>query len=419
MSDAVRKAKVVSCPACGASITLRALGQSVMVSCASCQTQLDVSRPYVQIIRKYRQVAAKLRIPLGTRGNVRGQMFEVVGAMERSVQGYRWQEYLLFNPYIGFRWLVSDAGHWSFGRMVRENLTLSPTGKLEYQGRSYRKFQSGKPKVEWVVGEFYWRVAAGDTVKSSDYIAPPFMLSLEKTDGEFTWTQLEYIESDEIDTAFGAHSQDHYSILPNQPNPFRTAARRLMTIALAALTLAIVIQLGTALRAHASFMPVGVYSFQKDSPAEQVYGPFTFDAPFSLNELVAQADLDNSWVELDCSLVNTATGEIHEFTNAFSYYYGYDSDGRWTEGNQQDTSLLTTIPAGTYNLVIEGASGDNRNQRIAQNVRLSMIHDVVPWRNFWFAVLMILAYPVYLGVRSHLFEKERWADSELSPYSSD
>jgi hypothetical protein len=69
--------------------------------------------------------------------------------------------------------------------------------------------------------------------------------------------------------------------------------------------------------------------------------------------------------------------------------------------------------------VVEGASGDNSNQRIAQDVRLGIMQDVVPWRNFWLAVLMIVAYPVYLLIRSHLFEKERWSDSDLSPYSSD
>jgi len=416
---AARTAKVVSCPACGASLTLRALGQSVMAACPSCQSQLDVSRADVRLIQRYREQVTKLRIPLGTRGVLKGERFEVIGAMQRSVSGYRWEEYLLFNPYLGFRWLVFDAGHWNFGTMLRENLSLSPSGTLEYGGRKFTKFQSGKPVVDWAVGEFYWRVTAGDRVNSSDYIAPPFMLSLEKADDEYTWTQLEYLEPDEVEAAFHVHSPARDNVAPNQPNPASRAMSRVVQIALTALVLAIGVQVFTAVRARSSTISLGNYSFEKGVAPEQVYGPFTFDAPFSLNELTASAGLNNSWVELDCSLVNTVTGETREFTNAFSFYQGSDSDGPWSEGDRHDTSLLPTIPAGTYNLVVEGASGDDHDQRIQQPVSLSLTHDVVPWRNFWLAVLAIVAYPLYLALRVHAFERQRWSESDLSPYSSD
>lgn len=413
-----RQASIVKCPACGASITLRALGQSVMVACSFCRTQLDVSRPDIQIIRKYRDTAQKLRIPLGTRGLVKGQTFEVIGAMERKVSGYKWQEYLLFNPYLGFRWLVFDSGHWSFGRMLKESLASPGSDSFSYEGRTYRKFQEGKPAVEWVIGEFYWRVEVGDRVRSTDYIAPPFMLSLEKSETERTWTLLEYIEPAQIETAFGIVSPPRHSVAPNQPNADAPDLRRVLRLGFAALALAVLIQGITVARARSSYQSVGTYSFFADRP-EQVFGPFTFDAPFSLNELTADAAIDNAWVELNCTLVNAATGEEHEFTDAFSYYHGYDSDGAWSEGNTRHTSLVAQIPAGTYNLLVEGAGGDDQGRRLSQGVYLRMTQDVVPWQNFWIALLGILAYPGYLIYRSYRFEKERWAQSDFNPYASD
>jgi hypothetical protein len=389
-----------------------------MVACPSCRSLLDTSRADIRLIKKHQLEMAKLRIPLGTRGNLRGQLFEVVGAMQRSVSGYRWEEYLLFNPYLGFRWLVFDAGHWNFGTMLKENPPPPLTGTVQYRDKRFARFQSGKPTVEWVVGEFYWRVTVGERVESSDYIAPPYMLSLEKADNEYTWTQLEYLEPSEVEAAFRVHSPTRHTVAPNQPNPAAAAIKKAVPIALATLALAIGIQVFTAIRAHSSSVTVGTYSFERDK-GEHVYGPFTFDAPFSLNEIEASAGLSNSWVELDCTLVNTATGETHEFTNAFSYYYGRDSDGDWTEGGRKDTSLLTSIPAGTYNLVVEGASGDDHDQRIPQNVFLSLTHDVVPWRNFWLAVLAIVAYPLYLVFSKYTFERQRWSESDFNPYSSE
>ena len=85
----------------------------------------------------------------------------------------------------------------------------------------------------------------------------------------------------------------------------------------------------------------------------QVFGPLELPARYSLNELTARAALDNSWVELNSTLVDTTTEESYDFTNAFSFYSGRDSDGYWSEGGNRDTSLVRSIPAGTYNLVVE------------------------------------------------------------------
>ena len=46
----------------------------------------------------------------------------VIGAMARSVtiEGtqYFWSEYLLYNPQIGFRWLVNSDNHWNYVQAV-------------------------------------------------------------------------------------------------------------------------------------------------------------------------------------------------------------------------------------------------------------------------------------------------------------
>src|SRR6185312_12130963 len=118
-------AKAIHCPACGGSITLRALGQSVMAVCPSCGSQIDVSQPAIRLIQQYRHQQQQLHIPLGARGSLRGETFEVIGAMRRGDKGGNWEEYLLFNPYIGFRWLVYDTGHWSFGRSIRDTSRIT------------------------------------------------------------------------------------------------------------------------------------------------------------------------------------------------------------------------------------------------------------------------------------------------------
>lgn len=46
-------------------------------------------------------------------------------------------------------------------------------------------------EVIYVVGEFYWRVAVGESFLVEDYICPPLMLLREVTDKEASWSESE------------------------------------------------------------------------------------------------------------------------------------------------------------------------------------------------------------------------------------
>ena len=89
------------------------------VVCDACGSVIDLTDENLRIISTFQsKIKYKPLIPLGSRGKVRGDLFEVIGFMRRAmtVEGvnYEWSEYLLFNPYKGFRWLSEYNGHWNF-----------------------------------------------------------------------------------------------------------------------------------------------------------------------------------------------------------------------------------------------------------------------------------------------------------------
>jgi hypothetical protein len=131
-----------------------------------------------------------------------------------------------------------------------------------------------------------------------------------------------------------------------------------------------------------------------------------------MNELMASAPISNSWVELQCSLVNTATGKSYDFTNGFSYYNGVDSDGRWSEGSTSEAATVSGIPAGTYKLIVAAGGADQAGHPLTVPVSISLRHDVAPWQNFWIGVLIILLYPGYLLYRHYAYERERWSEAD-------
>lgn len=410
--------KSLNCPACGAPIVLRALGASVMVACASCKTQLDVSKPEIQVIRRFNEAVRQFDLPLGSRGTLRGKPLEVVGAMLRRDADGSWIEYLLWSPFAGFRWLIQDRGHWSLAETIKDVAAIRADYLgLHYDNTTFRKFRESRAVVESVIGEFYWRVKVGSSADTADFIAPPRMLSQEKTPTEQTWSLVTYLDPAEIHQAFGIEPEPRDDIAAHQPCPAVEALATIRRGVWIALGLAVLVQAATVIAARNREIPVGTYTPAAAHGQEAVFGPLHLDARRSLNELVAYSPLDNSWVELSYALVRKDTGESYELSDSIEAYSGVDSDGRWSEGSTVGRALITALPAGDYDVVVDSTSGDSHGAPSAAPVKLSLTHDVAPWRNFWIACGVILLYPLYLLCRSLAFERQRWSDSAFNPYA--
>jgi hypothetical protein len=187
------------------------------------------------------EAQVKPLIPLGRTGKFRGAELMVIGFMQRSVRiegvEYPWTEYLLHSQTLGFRWLVNDAGHWTYVDSVSPGeVRRSHTGAT-YAGRAYRLFQRCPATVRYVIGEFFWKVTVGEQTMVSDYIAPPESLSEEialfgqsSADGsaasaggsaaEVTFSHGVYVPHTEIAQAFAVRLYPPaWGVKPNQPNP--------------------------------------------------------------------------------------------------------------------------------------------------------------------------------------------------------
>lgn len=423
-------AKALSCPSCGGTVTLRAAGYTVTVACEYCGSILDVADPSVRLIKEYHQAAGTLEIPLGTRGTLRGVEWEAIGYLRRSEHGsYGWEEYLLFNPYHGYRWLVKVRGAWSLGEM----LTRLPTGGysgLTLDHDSYQSFfRDGEAQVDYVVGEFYWRVTRGENVHTDDYVRPGFMLSRESNDLEVSWTLNELLEPGEIRKAFGVTSGNPWPPLPHQPSPWRGFLKTgIKVAAVAALfLLAVMIFFGGT-------KSIGGGSFRvapNEREATATIGPITLARPWQKIEISADVPrLENGWLELDYRLVERSTQQAYDAYGAAERYSGYDSDGSWTEGSRRKTVTIPSVPAGTYDLVIDysgkrwsgstssvtsiyGVSDDWTAASNAPLVNID-VRQGGPYFSLFLIALILLPLPLLWGLFRHVsFEQARQDESDV------
>src|SRR4029079_3257858 len=103
----------------------------------------------------------KLAIALGSKGRFADGERAVIGHVGRSayVEGQWWpfEEYLLYAPGVGFRWLVGSDGHWSYAKRVATG-AVTAGHEARYGGVAFKRFQVATLRVDSVLGEFYWRV---------------------------------------------------------------------------------------------------------------------------------------------------------------------------------------------------------------------------------------------------------------------
>jgi DNA-directed RNA polymerase subunit RPC12/RpoP len=424
--DGSRAMQGFNCGNCGAAVELRALAHTRAVACTSCGAVIDARDRNVTILQEAaaRQSITPL-IPLGTRGTWHGQPYDVIGFQQRSIEvegvRYAWDEYVLFNPCQGFRYLTYYNGHWNDVATVRERPALVGGGSrpsMRHGSEAFKAFQHAVARTDFVLGEFPWRVHVGETVKTDDYIAPPLMLSSEGTDQERTWSIGRYTPPDAIWKAFALPDAppEPVGVFANQPNPRagRVWPMVLTFLALAGvLVLMAVIRLVTAdrervLTQQSTFTPTV-------AEAAFVTAPFTLSEASTV-EIGLGATVDNSWLGFDLALVNLETGDAFNVEEEVSYYHGVEGGESWTEGSTTSSKLLRAVPAGQYYLRVE-PEGPVNGPAVPFTIRVRRdVPSLLPYA----LGLILLSIPVLFSViRYASFEARRMQESDYGSSGGD
>ena len=417
----------VSCPHCGGPLELRAPDKTERVTCPNCNSLLDVNQGQLQFLKALEKPAFQPLIPLGATGDVPEGKMTVIGAMARSVtvEGtqYFWSEYLLYNPQIGFRWLVHSDNHWNYVQAVPPGEVIESAKSVTYRGKHYKIFQDAPCRVEVVLGEFYWKVEAGEMVRGVDYVAPPYMLSKEvstvyvsddqgktkRTTGEINWSIGTYIPVQQIEKAFSVSGLPRPSgVAPNQPYKhgwiYKYWLAFIVVILLAGL-LAFVVS-GSSKQVFSqtvNFAPL------PNEDGTQVF----FSEPFELAgrrniKIIGESPVQNTWVYLEGDLINDETGVVQSFPIDISYYQGVEDGESWSEGGQSDSAYTSSMPAGRYVLRLEG-QWERWQQPATVSIRIEQ--NVTHGINLLIALIVISIGPVIMLIYHIGFERRRWSES--------
>jgi hypothetical protein len=436
----------LSCPNCGGPLELRAPDRSERVTCPNCSSLLDIDQGQLKFLKALKPGKYQPAIPLGAEGQLAEGKFNVIGFAMRSVtfdQTYYWTEYLLYNPQIGFRWLVQSDDHWSFVKSVPPGEVSEGFKSATFQGKEFKLFQDATATVEYVGGEFYWKVMVGERARAIDYVRPPEMLSIELTNivpqkvyasfgktainwsyqekgqpasGEINCSLGAYLTPEEVEKAFGVSDLTRpTNVAPNQPNSFKGLEKYW------AVFLGLTLLLGIVFLATGARRQVFDQSFQFQALPNADGTQTVFSDSFTLAgrkniSVIATSNVDNSWIYFEGDLINQDTGLVQPFALPVEYYHGVEDGESWSEGDQTTTTYLSALPAGTYTLRLEGQW--EKWQQPSPSFSVQLVQGVPRIGHLLVVLIVISLIPAYAVLRRFLFEKRRWQDSMYTTFSS-
>ncbi|MCG8418343.1 MAG: DUF4178 domain-containing protein [Proteobacteria bacterium] len=416
----------VTCQHCGGALELHAPDRAERVACPYCGALHDCDHGVLALLKAAEKSPVTPAIPLGSMGTFEDQDFTVIGFMTRTASSsweiFEWDEYLLYNPQAGFRWLTYSDLHWTYLAPVSPGdvvVDQPPRGyhhaseTAQYLSSFYKVFQAGSAQVKHVAGEFYWKVEVGQTTHTVDYIDPPEILSGDDNGTEVHWSFGHYMTRSEIADRFP--NVDVPRLKPQVVAPHQPFGHKGVYVAWGALVALSVVALfwASASQGQKTMLAKGFQlpAQQRASAESSVF----FTEPFELKggqniEVKAYGTaVDNSWMFVQGDLYSEKTGLVVPFDLSIEYYRGPD----WSEGGRSASKYLSAVPAGTYSLRVAVERSDWRR---ANALQITIKQGMVRFLYWLLALLLLSIIPIGVMIHHVKFEKRRWSQSDFRSY---
>ncbi len=381
--------------------------------CPNCRQSYFWSDQGFRLGQTYEKLYKHTRIPVGSKGKLKGRDLTVSGSVTKRVYGeFFYEEYTLVDEKGEFFYLSQSEGHFIFLEEIEAKYPFDGRHTIKYEDLEYRIYDKPKARIADAQGFFDERLPS-EEVKMHEYIAPPYIISIERFGKSNRYYKGEHISRSAVKSAFANFTMPHKSgVGITQPFPINFV-QMLYTFCITGLIICVAhyfIYKGqseqTVLSKSLSFQEFDGKEFT--SPSFELVGE---SAPLSI---AVDAPVDNSWANLNVTLVDEKTSDETNASKDVEYYHGYTDGESWSEGSQNEDFNICGVPAGKYHLVLspmKEVSLQNDGQMVVK-----VVWNRPSTRNIWFIVLFMAIFSVVVYFIRHLFEKKRWSESDYSEY---
>jgi hypothetical protein len=417
------KAERIGCSSCGAPIEVRNILAAEMVSCSYCGSVLNLESDKHEVLHKIltdQRPHAPLKI--GDKGKLKGVLWEVIGRLQLSEGGDRWEEFLLFNPRMGYAWLQLDEGHWVYFRKSKNKPVIQaesafPGQTFRMLGKQFKVVEKSSARISYIEGEFSYQAKTGDVMNYLDAVAPPLMVSAEWSAKELEWLVGEYVRPETVRAAFGLKRVPRPigvgKCQPFEVPKWRTRLAWSFVAAAALFFLMVFVSMVPGRKTDTFTATAAQYLKSATNNQGFVSEPITVKSG-GIVQVEFHAPVSNSWVYLDALLLDEKKQPVVTFSGEISYYAGRSGGEHWTEGSQYDKEVFVIDKPGTYYLALLGQGGQGNFGTVPRReaVTVNVYQGVWLQRYFVIGALLCVPFPLLEFMRRRKFEASRVEDDD-------
>jgi hypothetical protein len=406
-------AYAITCPNCGGALeVLGASRQVISLTCKYCGSVLDIENEY-KVLSQFKKVPLPdTPFRVGMKGIVKGIEFTIIGMVAyscekgKSVGEDTWIDFMLHSPTHGYAWLSFEDANIIFSRSTRklpssDLIGMRPKDKFQFDGETYQFYEYYVAYVTYVQGELTYIAKKDDTVFIYEAINPPYGLTLERSKGELEYSISEYLDEKEVYKSFKIKSDtpkaSFHPLKPFNASISKTFSYISAVFAVISLIFVFVISIfysGDLIK-KASF----------SSKVHQV--KFHIDNPKHLVEIQMRANVNNSWVYYDISVLDEQNEELYSMGEEISYYHGYEGGESWSEGSTDATAYFKLDRAGDYLLLF--IAPENPRGVFTQ---IELRENVV--RTLYFVILFVifLVFSLWYLIKLGIYQSKLWEHTQ-------
>ncbi len=356
-------------------------------------------------------------LELGATARLDEDTWEVINiTVKKTKTHFLWREFTLCNA-EGKCCYLSEAydGHWMLAKEILNNFEshFEKAYYIDYDKVTYRVFNKDQFNTIHAEGFFQEKIATTETT-AIDFVCNDKALLFERNEKNVTVYLGRHIGKKELEKAFAnidVPEKRGYGMV--QPFYYDTFSATQILLSFAALCVAFYINILMTHPIHQiiteSYALTDATGKETVSPSFQISGVAT---PLTVE---LKTNVNNSWAAAEILLVNENTNEERYTSQELEYYYGVEGGESWSEGSQSATFNICAVPAGNYHFVVQTFRQTEANNLSPMLFKV-VAHKPMGWNLFW-ALFMLLGAVAAGYAAEHYFERERWFQSDFSPYT--
>jgi hypothetical protein len=331
--------------------------------CSNCKALIDAAEN--KFIKEISSCKYFTSLKIGQKGTIEKTEYTVVAIVIRKTgSGYQWAEYYLKDKHLNDAFLSESEGHWVFMKPLAQTFQTTKYSAT-YNDETYRKYEITQCSIASAQGFFEDSIKYG-VASYSEYVRGNKMISYEHH-GENSKYYLEgrHFPNSELKKAFKTFdflpSKNGYGIV----QPFFINTKQLINIFGVA---AIII----SLLQFYFYITRSNYEVYRDSirfdavrDKELISKSFELKGASAPLEVKLYSNVNNSWANIELSLVNEKNNETEYASKDIEQYHGYEDGESWSEGSTNENFSICGVNPSKYHFAIsaqkqgfEKTSGD-------------------------------------------------------------